>query len=123
MIHEGRQVVAALSERQTAIGRKIQEAVDGIQRLQDQVKAIDTVMSIVSPRDIAFPPPRPAAPLLEVVVTQAEPEPEAAAPRPLPFRPVAYLKCVADGHDFMNSRSRPGHITCRRCKMRRGGSF
>ena len=125
MIHEGRQVVAALSERKTAIGRKIDEALEGIERLQDQIKAIDTVMQIVvTPRDIVFQPPRPAAPVLEVVVTQVEPAPAEAAPtRPLPFRPVAYLKCVADGHDFMNSRSRPGHITCRRCKMRRGGSF
>ena len=124
MVKEGRQVVAALSERKTAIGRKIDEALEGIQRLQDQIKAIDTVMEIVvTPSDIVFQPPRPAAPVLEVVVTQVEPALAEAAPsRPLSFRPVAYLKCVADGHDFRNSRSRPGHITCRRCRMRRSGS-
>lgn len=121
MITEGRQVVAALSERRTAIGRKIDEALEGIQRLQDQITAIDTVAGMVSTSEITFQPPRPIAPVLEVVATVEPSTPEAAASRPQSFRPVAYLKCVADGHDFMNSRSMPGHITCRRCRMRRSG--
>lgn len=119
MIAEGRAVVAALSERQTALGRKIEEALDGIRRLQDQINAIDVVMGIVDQRDIVFQSPRPAAPVLEVVARHAEPSAEAEPPQP--FKPVAFLKCVADGHDFRNSRSMPGHITCRRCRMRRRG--
>jgi hypothetical protein len=116
-IAEGRQVVAALSTRRHAIEQKIEEAAEGIQRLENQVAAIDTVIGIVASQDIAFQPPRPAAPVLEVVapsvVDNAEPL------RTQPFKPVAYLKCVADGHEWMNSRSVPGAVTCRRCRARR----
>jgi hypothetical protein len=116
-IAEGRQVVAALAERRDAADRKIEEALEGVQRLQDQLRAIDTVISLVDPSDIAFQPPRPVMPVLEVVeTTDREPQPPL---RPQPFRPVAYLKCFADGHDWMNSRSIPGAVTCRRCKTRR----
>lgn len=121
MIAEGRQVVAALLDRQGAIARKIEEAHDGIQRVQDQINAIDVVMGLVDQRHIAFQPPRPIAPVLEVVASHSEPEHDAAVSRPQPFRPMAYLKCVAEGHDFRNSRSMPGQITCRRCKFRRSG--
>jgi hypothetical protein len=118
-IAEGRQVVASLAERRDAIGRKIEEAVEGVQRLQDQLKAIDTVISLVDPCDIAFQPSRPVMPVLEVVeAMNREPQPPL---RPQPFRPAAYLKCFADGHDWMNSRSVPGAVTCRRCKARRKG--
>lgn len=116
-IAEGRQVVAALTERRDAIGRKIDEALEGVQRLQDQLKAIDTVISLVNPYEVAFQPPRPLMPVLKVVdATDGESE---ASRRPQPFRPVAYLKCIADGHDWMSSRSVPGAVTCRRCKARR----
>jgi hypothetical protein len=121
MVTEGRQVVAALSERQTAIGRKIQEALDGVQRLQDQINAIDIVMGLVDQRTVSFQAPRPAPPVLEVVPSHVTTLHEAEDARPLPFRPVAFLRCVAEGHDFRNSRSNPGHITCRRCRHRRGG--
>jgi len=118
MIAEGRQVVAALSTRRHAIERKIEEAVEGIQRLEGQISAIDTVIDIVGAPSIAFQPPRPPSPVLEVVATV---EDEPAAPlRPHPFRPVAYLKCVTEGHAWLNSRSIPGAVTCCRCKVRRG---
>ena len=118
-IAEGRQVVAALAERRDAIERKIEEAMEGVQRLQEQVKAIDTVITLVNPCDVAFQPPRPVTPVLEVVeAMNREPQPPL---RPQPFRPAAYLKCFADGHDWMNSRSVPGAVTCRRCKVRRKG--
>jgi hypothetical protein len=117
-IAEGRQVVAALSTRRHVIEQKIEEAAEGIQRLENQVAAIDTVIGIVASQDIAFQPPRPAAPVLEVVAASTVDGAETLA-RPQPFKPVAYLKCVADGHEWMNSRSVPGAVTCRRCRARR----
>jgi hypothetical protein len=117
-IAEGNQVVDALLARQAAMGRKIEEALDGIQRLREQIGAIDTVISLVDRSRIAFQPPRPVAPVLEVVPKAVESE----AGEPLkaqPFRPVGYLKCLAEGHEFMNSRSMPGYVTCRRCRVRR----
>lgn len=119
-IAEGRQVVAALSTRRHAIEQKIEEAAEGILRLENQVAAIDTVIGIVASQDIAFQPPRPAAPVLEVVAPSAVDGAETPA-RPQAFKPVAYLKCVADGHEWMNSRSIPGAVTCRRCRARRKG--
>ena len=117
-IAEGRQVVGALQERQAAIGAKIEEALAGLQRLQEQLTAIDTVLGLVDHREIRFQPPRPAAPMLEVVTT-VEPSAEAGASLRSPFRPVSYLKCMTDGHEFMNSRAMPGYVTCRRCRVRR----
>lgn len=38
---------------------------------------------------------------------------------PQPFRARAYFRCLALGHDMVLSRSHPGRITCRRCRMRR----
>ena len=41
------------------------------------------------------------------------------AAKPQPFRARAYFRCLALGHDMVTSRSHPGRITCRRCRMRR----
>jgi hypothetical protein len=37
------------------------------------------------------------------------------------MRPAAFLKCVfvRRRHDYVNSKSRPGHLTCLRCRFRR----
>lgn len=117
-IVEGAQVVDALLARQAAMGRKIEEALQGVQRLREQLGAIDTVMDLVDHSRISFQPPRAAAPVLEVVPKAVEGD--AATPlKSQPFRPVSYLKCVTEGHEFMNSRSMPGYVTCRRCRLRR----
>lgn len=39
--------------------------------------------------------------------------------KPQPFRARSYLRCLTLGHDMVLSRSHPGRITCRRCRMRR----
>jgi hypothetical protein len=119
-IVEGNQVIDALLARQAAMGRKIEEALEGVQRLREQLGALDTVIDLVDDSRITFQPPRPAAPLLEVVPKVVERE-APTPPKSQPFRPVSYLKCVAEGHEFMNSRSMPGCVTCRRCRIRRGG--
>jgi hypothetical protein len=118
-IVEGRRVVETLSARQTMIGRQIEEAAEAIQKLEEQLKAVDTVMRMVGSNISLTPAPlplRPAAPIAEVVSAAPAPR-EPAAPQP--FKPMSYLKCVADGHDFTHSRSHPGFVTCRRCRARR----
>ena len=37
------------------------------------------------------------------------------------LRPIAFFKClfVRGGHDYVNSKARPGHLTCVRCRYRR----
>jgi len=119
-IAEGHQVVDALMARQAATARKIEEALEGVERLQEQMRALDTVIALVGHQEVLFRRPRPVAPVLEVVSAPAEPRLNVPL-KSQPFRPVAYLKCIGDGHDFMNSRTMPGYVTCRRCRVRRRG--
>ena len=37
------------------------------------------------------------------------------------LRPIAFLRCLVlrRGHDYVNSKSKPGHLTCVRCRYRR----
>ena len=37
----------------------------------------------------------------------------------MPFRPLRFLLCLFTGHRFMNSHSRPGFVTCVRCRVRK----
>lgn len=117
---EGHQVIDALTARQSAMGRKIDETLENVQRLREQVKAIDTVMGLVG-SEVSVQPQRPTARVLEVVPTAADRQEVSASLKPQRFRPLAYLKCMSAGHVFMNSRSMPGYVTCRRCHARRKG--
>ncbi len=44
-----------------------------------------------------------------------------ASSKPSVLKPLAFLKCLAAGHEFQNSHSRPGYLTCVRCKFRKRG--
>lgn len=117
-IAEGHQVVDALMAHQAATARKIEEALEGVEHLQEQLRALDTVIGMVGHQEVCVQPARPA-PVLEVVPAPVE---QPSVPlKSQPFRPMSYLKCVAEGHNFMNSRAMPGYVTCRRCRMRRRG--
>ena len=119
-IAEGRQVIDALALRRTAIDRKIEEASRGLQRLEQQREAVETVVNMVAEADIQFQPPRPVAPVLEVVTSTASSAPVASPSAPERFKLRVFMKCVTtEGHDFVVSRSMPGHLTCRRCRVRR----
>jgi hypothetical protein len=54
-----------------------------------------------------------------VAVQRAGPALPLQSTKPEPFRPRAFFRCVTLGHDMVASRSHPGRITCRRCRLRR----
>lgn len=81
----------SLTARRHELASRIAEVTDVLGRLRQELNAVESALGSAS---------QPAN-------------------RPQPFKPVTYLKCVAEGHDFMNSRAMPGYVTCRRCRVRR----
>ncbi|MGE5565500.1 MAG: hypothetical protein ACM3YN_05010 [Parcubacteria group bacterium] len=96
--------------RQVAVSHKIEEALDGLQRLQHELNGMEAAAEIEDRAQRAS-----ALQLVETAATQ----PSQKTVQSQPFRPLTYLKCLGNGHDFTYSRSMPGYVTCRRCRLRR----
>lgn len=117
-IVEGRRAIATLVERHAEMGRRIEMANEAVRELERKLAATNTVMALYEREGLILsvdPLSRPAP--------SVAPEPAQAIiypPRkPEPLRPMAFLRCLTDGHDMVMSRSVAGMATCRRCKLRR----
>lgn len=104
MLDTGRVDTSSESVRED-LGAKIDQASDVLRQLERQLAATKMVVEQLDQQ-------RPSL--------NTEPV-HALAPKrkPDPFKPVAFLRCLSVGHDMVASRSMPGRVTCRRCKMRR----
>ena len=120
-IAEGRSVVASLQERQALMVSKIEEATAGLRRLEEQLRAMETVINVLDEEGLVLTPEILAPiPLRPVPAAPAQPFAGKPAPRTRePFKPLAYLRCVSEGHQLTNSRSSSGYVTCTRCRIRR----
>ncbi|HYG27119.1 MAG TPA: hypothetical protein VD906_09440 [Caulobacteraceae bacterium] len=127
---EGRAVVATLVERHAAMARKIEEATAGLERLEEQLAALNTVIKVFDEEGfIPTAEPAPAAAPIPLRAVPSEPDAQAAPFEPArrhtlvrnrdSFKLVAFLRCVSEGHQMVNSRTYTGHLTCTRCRIRR----
>lgn len=124
-VRDGRTAVAAMVARQAAMAGKIDEATAGLQRLERQLEAMDTVVRLFDEEELFVQTPstreRPFLVSNNPAVAHEAPVEDVKqhVARRTPFRPTAFLQCLSDGHEMYASRSAPGHMTCTRCGVRR----
>jgi hypothetical protein len=120
-------VIASLMERHATLGEKIDIAGASLRRIEQQLEALDVVRGLFGDEELLVhaPPPMRPAPIPAMTATPAAPAPhvrlveEPSVQGPERFRLGAYLRCLSEGHDMMVSRSMSGHVTCRKCRVRR----